>query len=425
MSSVPLNYSILRDKVDFWTWMYFMIGFTTVLGWLGQGVCFALYSQRLTYNARVRGLDTVLHHDIGVFSRDDHSTAALTSILSSSAASLQGMSGAVLGMLLVVLTTLIAGFVLAVTIGWKLALVCASTTPIQIGCGILRLRCVAILEGHSRRVYESSATYACEYSSNIRTVAALTLEGKIQRDYHQLLETQRKKSLVAISQSSLLYAASQSLNFLCVSLAFWYGSRLVATEGYTMFQFFVCYTAVIVGAYSAGAIFSFAPDIGKARDSAERMETLFRQPVGIDARGDSGCAVSGADGAIELRNVSFRYPNRPDHLVLDGISMTVEPGQYVALVGASGSGKSTVISLIERFFDPDDGQVVFNSEDIRDWSLKSYRGQLALVSQSPTLFDGTIRDNIVFGVEDGNPSDAAIVQACKDANIYEFISSLT
>ncbi|KAJ5058639.1 P-loop containing nucleoside triphosphate hydrolase protein [Bipolaris maydis] len=418
------EYSMLRELVDFWSWMYFMIGFTTVFGWLGQGVCFAIYSQRLTHNARVKGLETILYHEIGTFLRGDHSTAALTSVLSSSAASLQGLSGAVLGTLLVVLTTLIAGLGLATAIGWKLALVCASTTPIQLGCGILRLKCVALLEGHSRRAYEASATYACEYSSNIRTVAALNLETKIQRDYHRILEEQRKKSLVSVSQSSLLYAASHSLNFLCASLAFWYGSRLVATENYTLFQFFVCYTAVIAGSYSAGAIFSFAPDVGKARDSAERMQALFRQPVHIDARASDGSTSSTAEGSIELRNVSFRYPNRPDRMVLADVNITVQPGEYVALVGGSGSGKSTIISLIERFFDPEKGQVIFGSNNIKDQNLKNYRSQLALVSQSPTLFDGTIRDNIVFGIENGSPGEEAVIQACKDANIYGFILSL-
>ncbi|KAK2030382.1 P-loop containing nucleoside triphosphate hydrolase protein [Colletotrichum zoysiae] len=424
MSVKSADNTKILEKVNFWCWMYFMIGFTTLFGWLGQGVCFALYSVRLTQNARVKGLETILNHDMALFLRDDHSTAALTSVLSSSAANLQGLSGAVLGTLVVVSTTLIAGFVLATAIGWKLALVCATTTPIQLACGIVRLKCVALLEGHSRRVYESSATYACEYSSNIRTVAALNLEPKIQRDYHQLLEEQRKRSLTSISQSSLLYAASQSLNFLCASLAFWYGSRLVATENYTMFQFFVCYTAVIAGAYSAGAIFSFAPDIGKARDSAARMQALFRQPVSIDVRTSDGSAPSKAERSITLRNVSFTYPSRPDRLVLDNVNISVRPGQYIALVGGSGSGKSTVISLLERFFDPDQGQIIFASENIKDWNLKNYRRQLGLVSQSPTLFDGTIRDNIVFGVEDEKPSEEAVTRACRDANIYDFVSSL-
>lgn len=401
-----------------------MIGFTTVIGWLGQGICFAHYSQRLTHAARVRGLETILHHDISAYLEDDHSTGALTSILSSSAASLHGMSGAVLGTLLVVLTTLVAGFALATAIGWKLALVCASTTPVQIGCGLLRLRCVAMLEGHSRRAYEVSAAYACEYSADMPTVAALTLEPKIRRDYHDLLETQRRRSIVTVSQSSLLYAASQSLNFLCASLAFWYGSRLVATEGYTMFQFFVCYTAVIAGAFSAGAIFSFAPDIGKARDSAQRMTALFHRPVSIDARNQAGIRPPTIQGSIELRNVSFRYPNRRDRLALDAVDIVVQPGEHVALVGSSGSGKSTIVALLERFFDANSGQILVDDTDIRAWNVDAYRGHIALVGQTPALFDGTIQDNIVFGVVDGHPTDEAITQACKDANIYEFICSL-
>ncbi|KAI8281174.1 Multidrug resistance protein [Colletotrichum sp. SAR11_57] len=188
--------------------------------------------------------------------------------------------------------------------------------------------------------------------------------------------------------------------------------------------FFVCYTAVIAGAYSAGAIFSFAPDIGKARDSAERMQALFRQPVSIDARASDGSISCNAEGSVELRNVCFRYPSRPDRIVLDDVTIVAQPGQYIALVGGSGSGKSTVISLLERFFDPDNGEVKFGSENIQDLNLKEYRSQLALVSQSPTLFDGTIRDNIAFGVEGQSGGEQAVTQVCKEANIYDFISSL-
>nr|POE75182.1 abc transporter fmpd [Quercus suber]POE94737.1 abc transporter fmpd [Quercus suber] len=425
-----LAFSILAgssypSRVNFWCWMYLMIGFTTLIGWLGQSTCFAYYSQRLTHKAREKGLDTVLHHDMAAFLRQDHSTGFLTTVLSSSASSVQGLSGVVLGTILVILTQLTAGFVVAAAVGWKLALVCFSTVPIQIGCGILRLKCLSLLESHSRRIYESSANYACEYSANIRTVAPLTLERKIQKDYHEILEMQRKKSLLSVTHSSLLYAASQSLNLLCVALAFWYGSRLVATDSYSLFQFFLCYTAVIAGAYSAGAIFSFAPDIGKAKDAAQAMKNLFDWPIDIDARSDRGASLRRVDGSIHFQDVSFCYPNRPGHLVLDRVKVQVQPGQYVAVVGASGSGKSTIVSLLERFFDPTDGHVMVDGMDLRNWNVKNYRGHIALVSQTPTLFDGTIRENIVLGVENDNDvAEDDITRACRDANILDFINSL-
>lgn len=145
------------------------------------------------------------------------------------------------------------------------------------------------------------------------------------------------------------------------------------------------------------------------------MQALFRQPVGIYARASYGSTSSTTVGpSIELRNVFFRYPNRQDRTVLADVNIIVQPGEHVALVGGSGGGKITIISLIERLFDPDNVKVMFGSNNIKDLNLKNYRSQLALVSQSPTLFDGTIRDNIVFGVENGSPSEVSCSQAARN-----------
>lgn len=407
--------------------MYLMIGFAALIGWLGQGVCFSYYSQRLTHQARRQTLETILHQDIGLFSSPQYSSGALTTTLSTSASHLAGMSGVTLGTVFVILTTLIAGFILSASIGWKLALVCACTIPIQLGCGLLRLKALAILESKSRKAYESSATYACEAGAAIRTVASLTLEQYIQRTYHGILSASRRSSLVSVIQSSVLYAASQSFNFLCSALAFWYGSRLVTTDHYSMFQFFVCYTAIIAGSYSAGAIFSFAPDMGKAKAGAEDIKNLMDRPVSIDSRrSEDWMQCSRVDGHIQMHGVSFSYPTRPDQKALNEINLTVQPGQYVGLVGASGSGKSTIVSLLERFFDPPSGRVLVDHQDIKSWNVNAYRSHISLVSQTPTLYDGSIRDNILLGMsgDEDKISEDAICQVCKKANIYDFICSL-
>lgn len=191
-----------------------------------------------------------------------------------------------------------------------------------------------------------------------------------------------------------------------------------------MLQYFICYSAVISGAYSAGAIFSFAPDMSKARQAAQDIKTLFDQPVDIDSRRDDGETLQEIKGSIELRNVYFRYPNRPERVVLNGLNLDVKPGQYVALVGASGCGKSTTIALLERFFDAEKGQILVDGKDISKLNIKSYRSHLALVSQEPTLYEGSIRDNLVLGANEEEISEDDIIRACKDANIYNFIISL-
>ncbi|KAK2616578.1 hypothetical protein QQS21_000401 [Conoideocrella luteorostrata] len=423
MSSKPSEYGYLRSEVNFWSLMYVVIGCTTVIGLLGQCICFVFYSEHLTYEARRQTFDTILHQDMGSFYLPAYSTAKLSTVLSHSATQLQGMGGVTLGTILIILTIIVAGIILSVSVGWKLGLVCMSTIPVLFGAGIMQLKSQGLLEAQARKVHEASAHFACEYSTNIRTVAALTLEEKVRNDYREILIANRWQSLKLIAQSSFLFALSQSAVFLSSALAFWYGSRLVAQEHYTMFQFYLCYTALVAGSYSAGAIFTFIPDMGKAGAAARAIKDLHDRKILIDPRSEGGDGAGKMDSSIQLRNVTFRYPNREDHLVLNDISLTVQPGHFAALVGASGSGKSTVVSLLERFFDPETGSVAVGGKNIKDWNLNEYRSQLALVGQMPTLYEGTIRENIALDVNT-NISEQKLQQACKDANILDYIVSL-
>ena len=334
------------------------------------------------------------------------------------------MSGITLGTILAVSTTLVAAIITSLAIGWKLTLVCIVAIPILLGCGFFRVWMLLKFQIHAKKAYERSASYACEATSAIRTVASLTREDDVWNHYHDSLELQAKESLVSNSKSSSLYAASQSLMFFCAALAFWYGGTLIAQFEYDMFKFFFCFSAVISGAQSAGTIFSFAPDIGKAKHAANGLQAIFKRQPKNDTWSDSGEPIVDLKGSIEFRNVHFSYPTRPEQPVLSGLNITIKPGQYVALVGASGCGKSTIIQLLERFYEPLDGKIFADGKDILEYNINSYRSLLALVSQEPTLYQGSIRDNILLGSGRDDMPDDLIIKACKEANIYEFIISL-
>ncbi|KAJ5383180.1 hypothetical protein N7517_001091 [Penicillium concentricum] len=424
LSLPPDMYGKLRHDVNFWSLMYLMLGGTAFLGWGASGLCFAYCSERLIHRARDHSFRSILHQDIFMFDKPAFSAGSLISSLSTDATNLAGMSGVTLGSIFIVLTTLVAGVAVSIAIGWKLGLVCTATIPIVLTCGLVRLQILGEMARQSKAAYAASATYACEASSAIKTVASLNLESHVQEEYHNILEAQRQKSVVSTLKSSTFYAASQSANFLCISLAFWYGGRLIIHEGYSMVQFFIAYAAVIVGSFSAGAIFSFAPDMSKSRQAAQDIKTLLDRPVNIDARQITGELLTKIDGSLELQNIYFRYPNRPERLVVSNLSLSVQSGQYIGLVGASGCGKSTIIALLERFFDPEAGQILVDGKDISKLNVKSYRSHVALVSQEPTLYQGTIRENITLGTNDEDVSEEKITKACKDANIYNFIQSL-
>lgn len=423
LSRPPSQYDTLRKDANFWSLMYLMLAFVQMVAYLAQGIAFAVCSEKLVRRVRDRAFRTMLRQDISYFDRPENSTGALTSFLSTETTHLSGISGVTLGTLLIVSTTLIAAISVSCAVGWKLALVCTATIPILLACGFLRLFMLVRFQRRSKLAYEQSASFACEATAAIRTIASLTREKDVWNHYHQQLVAQGKISLVSIIRSSSLYASAQSLMFLCIALGFWYGGTLIKTHEYDMQQFFLVFASIIFGAQSAGSIFSFAPDMGKAKEAASGLKALFDRIPEIDTWSEEGESVETMDGAIEFRDVHFRYPTRPEQPVLRGLDLVVKPGQYVALVGPSGCGKSTTISLIERFYNPLSGGIFVDGREISTLKINDYRKHLALVSQEPTLYQGTIRENIMLGGDRDEIPDEEVVLACKAANIYDFIVS--
>lgn len=424
LSLPPSMYSKLRHDADFWALMYLMLALVQILSFSAQGIAFAFCSERLVHRARDKAFRTMLRQDIAFFDKEENSAGALTSFLSTETTHLAGMSGVTLGTILVVCTTLIAAISLSCAMNYKLALVCTATIPVLLACGFLRFWMLARFQDRAKKAYESSASFACEATAAIRTVASLTREEDVWEHYHQNLVAQGRASLHSILRSSILYASSQSFMFLCTALGFWYGGTLLGNKEITELHFFICFSAIIFGAQSAGTIFSFAPDMGKAKQAAKELKTLFDRVPAIDSWSQDGERFSDMEGTIEFRDVHFRYPTRPEQPVLRGLSLTVKPGQYVALVGASGCGKSTTIALMERFYDPLSGGVFVDGKEISSLNINDYRGFLALVSQEPTLYQGSVRENVLLGADREDVPEEAIIQACKDANIYDFIISL-
>lgn len=427
--SQPLSRAAqIRHDVDFWALMYLMIAFIQLFAMWTQGISLAICSERLVHRARDMAFRHFLRQDIAFFDKDENSTGALTSFLSTEATHLSALSGATLGVLLSCTSTLVVAICVSLAIGWKLALVCMCALPVILGTGYLRFKILAKFTATAQRAYKKSAGYACEHTNAIRTVASLTIEDEIYNGYRGQLDAQIKESLKSNLRNSVWYAASQSFMFLAIALGFWYGGTLISSGEYTLFQFFLVYSEIIFGTQSAGTVFSFAGDMSKARNAANELRKLWDRKPTIDPWSTDGEKVENVDGHVEFRDVHFRYPTRPDVPVLRGLNLTIKPGQYVALVGASGCGKSTTIALMERFYDPLAGGVFVDGREISRLELNEYRSHVALVSQEPTLYQGTIKENILLGLGSNenaeDVTDERIIQACKDANIYDFIISL-
>jgi len=174
-----------------------------------------------------------------------------------------------------------------------------------------------------------------------------------------------------------------------------------------------------MGAMGLGMIDPAVQALTKARVAAKTiLEVVTRKPT-IDTFSDAGEKPASCNGRIELKNVHFTYPARPDHKVCNGYNLVVEAGKTVALCGASGSGKSTAIQLVERFYDPDEGSVTLDGSDLRDLNVGWLRQQIGLVAQEPVLFSGTIAENIGMGKPGATREE--VENAAKMSNAHDFI----
>jgi ATP-binding cassette subfamily B (MDR/TAP) protein 1 len=160
----------------------------------------------------------------------------------------------------------------------------------------------------------------------------------------------------------------------------------------------------------------------EGQGAAYRMFKTIERKSEIDIYDTTGIILEDIKGDVELKDVYFSYPARPEHLVFDGFSLLVPSGTTMAIVGESGSGKSTVISLVERFYDPQAGEVLIDGVNIRRMKLGWIRGKISLVSQEPVLFATTIRENIAYGME--NLTTEEIKRAIKLANAAKFVDKL-
>lgn len=409
--------------VGFWAGMQWLTAWTIFFSYVVQNSFFAVASSRLIARARTIAFAAILRQDMEFFSRPGNNSGTLTTFLAKQANSLNGLSGPILGSILGSISAVVLGFVVAVSFSWKLGLVAASIMPLVFTTGFARIQIIKNIEKKNLRD-TFAASIVSEAVRGIRTVAALGLEPKVASLYRGRLRDEIRSSTAMDILTSVIYGFSQSVIIFSTALIFWYGGTKILPSGdFTVADFIICFMATTYSAQAAGGIFSHAPDVAGARDAVAKLKELVETVPKIDVDDESGDAADGVVGDVDLKGVDFAYPSSEGkkHLVLRDVSLDADFRRFVALVGASGSGKSTVLNLLERLYDPQSGHALLDGKDLREYNLQSFRKQLAIVEQDSVLYSGTIRENIIgdFDVEEGD-----IERACRDANIWEFVVCL-
>ncbi|HET8569166.1 MAG TPA: ABC transporter transmembrane domain-containing protein [Candidatus Limnocylindria bacterium] len=315
--------------------------------------------------------------------------------------------------------TLVGGAIVVFTMNWRLALLTFTVAPVVALIGVFYGRRIRTMARTMLDAQADSIGVLQESLAEIRTVQAFTREpfevsrfrDAIGRQFAAAIRMTRWQSTVGPLMFFLLFSSSV--------IVLWYGGHLVIEGDLTVGELFAFILYMGIVAAPVGMLANEWSRLQQAFGAADRVfDVLDREPDVRDA--PHAVPAPRLEGRITFEDVAFRYGSGP--LVLDGVSVDIAPGTVVALVGPSGAGKTTLVNLVGRFYDPVGGRILADGTDLRRFSVASLRGQIAVVPQEPILFGASVRENIRYGRLDA--SDDEILRAAAAANATEFIERL-
>ncbi|GMF36398.1 unnamed protein product [Phytophthora lilii] len=413
--------SELYDKVELYGILYLVGAAVIAIFMYMQTYCFKFIEEKTTTRLRNTNFEGLCRQNVGFFDEKENATGALTADLATNATKVALLSGDSQARVFQAIFTLAAALVISFGFGsWLLSLIMLAIMPF-------------LLFGHVARMKQMQGgglisddlaipgAHASEVLSNIRTVAALGIEKRSAKVFDDLLEEPLQKGSKEAQINGVSLGFSSFIMMATYALIFWFGAKKVndGTIGFT--EMMRTLMAIMMSIQIVSGASTFMADAPKAFKAGSTIFAIRDRVTPIDSFSPDGLRLDKVEGRLEFKDISFRYPTRPEINVLKHYNLTVEAGQTVAFCGPSGGGKSTIISLIERFYDPVVGEVCLDGYNIKDLNLNWLRSQIGLVGQEPTLFIGTIADNISYGLAE-QPSQQEIEEAAKMANAHDFIT---
>nr|ACI24156.1 ATP-binding cassette sub-family B member 2 [Toxoplasma gondii] len=448
----------IRDESSFWSLIFVALAGCQLLVESSKFMAIEASGYKLISLLRGQTFTQTIHQEVGFFDRQENNVGYLTGVLSSDVLLVKtGSAGNALAMTQG-LAAVVTGVIIAFFGDARLA-------AVVLACFVLLLPATAAQshisapksEGANKKAEkvedrDTAAFVMSEALNGIRIVSAFGLEPHFTERYQSVLLRTLKEEERAAALLGFFWGFSQGAQYALQALIFWYGGQIVSSEGKNPLEIMQTTFALMFAGSSIGQAVLFSSDAGKAEKASERIFCILDRPSKIDSRDTGGKVIDAKDfsGLVRVEKVRFRYPERPNIPVYQELSFEMKPGETVALVGASGCGKSTVVQLLERFYDlenssgvetgassdpsgprtadatrevelPRNGRITLDGIDIREINIQSLRSLIGLVGQEPVLFSMSVADNIRYAKPEATLEE--VVHAAKLANADSFIST--
>lgn len=381
------------------------------VSWLGE---------RVTADIRKAVYKHIINLHPGYF--EDNLSGEIQSRITTDTTLIQSVIGSSASIALRNLLMMIGGTLFLFITNPKLTSVVLLCIPLVIGPIMFFGRKVRRLSRDSQDEIANVGAYVGESIQQIKTVQAYNQQAHNDGVFSRYVETAFNVAKDRILMRSVLITVVMTLVFAALAVMIWVGGQDVINGRMSAGELtaFVAYAVIV--ATAVGAISQVISELQRAAGAMERLIELLEAESLIQAPAVPAKLVDVFTGQLDFKSVSFAYPSRPDTLALDEVTLTVRPGESLALVGPSGAGKSTLLDLVLRFYDPLKGNLTLDSVDVRDLTPTELRSHIAIVSQQPALFTGSVIDNIRFGRPDASLDE--VRAAAESAFASEFIELL-
>lgn len=422
------------DEIKYYSLLMTGLAVIAFVAVIVQKSSFGALSEKVAEDIRKILYGSILQKHIGWFDSRENSSSILTSTMAQDTSFINGVSIESLSPQIEGGFSLVIALGLGIYYSWQMSIAMVILAPILSVGGMLDMEVQKDIQLKMNENMKMANLLCGDAIINFRTVQSFGYEELIVKTYKDLLQSgSRQQTSSSFLKTGLAFGFAQITQFGGYALLL-YSAGWVINQSYneeTQYydvdprDVFLAMFAIMMGSIHIGTATAFGPDIKKAFSAATRIFTILDTPSKIDAvemNNDTSkirLDLKNIQGKIEFRDVWFRYPTRKEDFVMRGLNITINPKEIVALVGESGCGKSTFVSLLMRFYDVDGGEILLDDVNIKDINLHDLRKAISLVMQEPIIFNYSILENILYGKLDATNSE--VRKACEIANALEFI----
>ncbi|KAK0405324.1 hypothetical protein QR680_017924 [Steinernema hermaphroditum] len=384
----------------------------------------ALYGHGFCAHLRSHMFRKLLRHGAAYFDEVSNSPGRLVHKLINDTASLNRIVGDKLDLLLPAIICSTVSVTIALYINWKLALLCGFQFPAFFLFRLVELRETSKRQRQMVEEEKKAANLATVVLSNMSTIKAYSLQEHFNEIFCDALRPIQRAMKRQSCISAFVFACQFSFTYILIAITLHFGKVMMLSNEITPFDYLRVVLLTQFGANFISQLIASVTDLTKARVAAENILNVINEnAVDMDNLTDEGLRPK-VVGRLTLQNIEFRYPSRPIVPILKNLSLQVAPGQSIAIVGPSGSGKSSIIALFQRMYSPTSGQVMLDNYNVKSINPSYLRRVVVSVGQEPSLFSFTLKENIAYGLPEDEATMEKIIKAAKIANIHDFIVSL-